>query len=75
LERAGYIENWVDPDEDVFWTEEEEAFYGDEHEGLKRICGVLWNCSDIMPADLCQDLDLSLGSTYARAARMLRQGG
>jgi hypothetical protein len=37
------------------------------------LVGQLWNCSDVMPGSLCDDLDLRQGSTYAVAARKLRR--
>ena len=37
------------------------------------LVGQLWNCSDVMPGSLCDDLDLDRGSTYAVAARNLRR--
>lgn len=35
----------------------------------KFIIGQLWNCSDIMPRDLCDELDMARGSTYAQGVR------
>jgi hypothetical protein len=37
------------------------------------LLGQLHNCVDIMPSMLCSQLELPPGSTYARAARMLRK--
>ena len=34
--------------------------------------GLLWNCTDIMPSDLCAALEQPQGSTYARGARWAR---
>lgn len=36
------------------------------------LLGQLWNCSDIMPGSLCDDLELRHGRTYAVAARELK---
>jgi hypothetical protein len=36
------------------------------------LLGQLHNCSDIMPSVLCCQLELPCGTTYARAARKLR---
>jgi hypothetical protein len=36
------------------------------------LLGQLHNCTDIMGSILCAELDLPVGSTYARAARKLR---
>lgn len=46
------------------------AFLTDER--LLPIIGSLWNCTDIMPGDLCEALDLQRGSTYAQGVRSLR---
>jgi hypothetical protein len=40
---------------------------------LRWLIGQLWNCTDIMPSQLCEDLDLPLGSTYARAVHKAAQ--
>jgi hypothetical protein len=40
-------------------------------ERLRPLIGSLWNCTDIMPSDLCDALDLHLGSTYAQGVRSL----
>lgn len=40
---------------------------------VRALTGRLWNCTDILPAQLCTYLDLPTGSTYARASRRLRQ--
>src|SRR5690242_7284535 len=37
------------------------------------LTGQLWNCTDVMPGSMCDDLNLLRGSTYAVAARKLRQ--
>ena len=37
----------------------------------RRLRGILWNCSDTMPSDLCAALDMPAGSSYAMAARQL----
>jgi hypothetical protein len=41
---------------------------------LERLCGLLWNCSQIMPSALCDYLDLPSGSTFAKGARYLKSG-
>jgi|SRR5215211_241731 len=38
------------------------------------IAGKLWHCTDIMPGYLCGGLGMQPGSTYAQAARRIRQG-
>jgi hypothetical protein len=42
-------------------------------EQLWWLSGQLWNCTDCLPGDVCQDLEISQGSSYARAARLIRQ--
>jgi hypothetical protein len=37
-----------------------------------RLCGMLWNCTDVLPGPACAALALPRGSTYARAARSFR---
>ena len=44
---------------------------------IGRVCGLVWNCTDIMPGDACAAFeifgeDLPQGSTYAKAARCLK---
>ena len=33
----------------------------------------LWNCSDILPSNCCNELDIRRGSTYGQAVRNFRQ--
>ena len=60
------------------WTEEQEGdtvvvgLY-EEEKPLAWILGQLWNCTDILPGDCCNDLDLPSGSTYARAVRAVKE--
>ncbi len=48
-----------------------------EIDGQKRslnwLVGQLWDCTDIMPAEHCGNLDLPLGSTYAQGVRAERE--
>lgn len=37
-----------------------------------RVTGLLWNCTDVMPRSLCEELDVPQGSTYAQGARRYR---
>lgn len=42
---------------------------------VQRACWLtsnLWHCTDIMPSQMCGEVDLPCGATYARAARKLR---
>lgn len=36
------------------------------------LCGQLWNCTDTVPGDTCNSNGIPMGSTYAQAARLLR---
>jgi transcriptional regulator with XRE-family HTH domain len=65
----GHLRDWF-----MNYIEEGEIDEEMQEKGLTVdwLCGQLWNCSDIMPSGLCQELDLPLGSTYARGARALR---
>jgi hypothetical protein len=45
---------------------------------ISRVCGLLWNCSDIMPGDLRYDVGCPVDAfhepiTYAQAARALKR--
>jgi hypothetical protein len=42
-------------------------------ERLWWMSGQLWNCTDVLPAFYCGELGLPLGSSYAQAARRIRQ--
>ena len=44
-----------------------------EDERLWWLSGQLWNCTDVLPVFYCDKLDLPQGSTYAQAARRIRQ--
>lgn len=41
---------------------------------LSGLCGKLWNCIDVLPGFVCDELGLTAGSNYAKAARQLRRG-
>lgn len=36
-----------------------------------KLLGLMCHCTDIMPGDLCVELEIERGSTYARAAQRL----
>lgn len=36
---------------------------------LARLCGLLWNCTDVLPQQIANDLDEPRLATYAAAAR------
>jgi hypothetical protein len=40
---------------------------------LDWLIGRLWNCTDIMPGSLCDQLDLLTGSTYAQGVRSVKE--
>jgi len=42
-------------------------------EQLWWLSGLLWQCTDVLPGTYCDDLELYQGSTYAQAARVIRQ--
>ena len=51
----------------------------DQEISLARLCGLLWNCTDIMPSGMCWMVqccgvdDFLVGSTYATGARQLKE--
>lgn len=47
--------------------------WDNEEKSATWLIGQLWNCSDIMPCNGCEELELPLGSTYARAVRLMKQ--
>lgn len=47
---------------------------GDYEILLLELCGLMWHCTEHLPGHACDELDLPRGSTYARAARMLKRG-
>jgi hypothetical protein len=49
------------------------AVTGEATKELDRLCGKLWNCTDILPQIGCNDAQVPVGSTYARAARAIRR--
>jgi hypothetical protein len=57
------------------FTEWIEDGTGPEIDGVpvsrRLVIGQLWNCTDIMPSSICDDLDMPLGSNYAQAVRRL----
>lgn len=51
-----------------------EVDYEDAAWPARKLLGVFCHCTDAMPSELCRDLDIEPGSTYARAAqRLLRE--
>lgn len=47
------------------------------HNGSMRswrwLLGMLWNCTDIMPSEMCEELGLEAGSNYAQGVRSVRE--
>ena len=41
----------------------------DDHLPVGALCDGLWDCTEIMPSDVCDDLGLERGSSYAVGAR------
>ena len=48
-----------------------EIGYVEKPKPVRWIVGQLWNCTDVMPAYVCETLDLRRGSTYATGVRSL----
>jgi hypothetical protein len=44
-------------------------------EQARWLTGQLWNCTDTLPGDFCEDLDIPRGSTVAQCVRVLRREG
>jgi hypothetical protein len=44
-----------------------------DRERASWLCGQLWNCTEILPAEYCDALGIPAGSTYARAARFVKR--
>lgn len=57
---------WWDTDRQVWWEQ------ASLEERLRWITGQLWNCTDILPGEVYDELDLTTRRTYAAAARRLR---
>jgi len=72
---------------EVLWTSRhlgllEEAVFPGQHRQAalnlyekarrQRLIHKLWNCTDIVPGHVCEDLGLAPGSTYAQLVQRLR---
>jgi hypothetical protein len=62
----GHIREWF---EDLVEDGEPNEEMQEQGRSARWVCGQLWNCTDIMASLLCDQLDLPIGSTYARGAR------
>ena len=51
----------------------EDAVNSGDTAEARHLSGSLWNCTDVMPRLLCDDLELPSGSNYAQGARKVRQ--
>ena len=49
------------------------AVTGEATNDLDRLCGKLWNCTDVLPQMACDDAQVPVGSTYACAAQAVRR--
>ena len=49
------------------------AITGEATKELDRLCCKLWNCTDVLPQIACNDAEVPVGSTYARAAQAIRR--
>ena len=63
--------------QDVSWLNDirRRAWWRDagDYDRARWLVGQLWHCKDIMPSEYCEMLDLPRGSSFARAARRLRE--
>ena len=61
---------------EVFFNDRKQAWFASltADEQLWWLAGQLWQCTDILPGHVCDDLGIPLGSTYAQAARHIRAG-
>ena len=62
----------VDPRADFCGEVEGYAVTGEATIALDRLCGQFWNCRDTLPALACEDAGAPEGSTYAAAARRIK---
>jgi len=46
--------------------------YWNRSVSLVWLLGQLWNCTDVMPQECCQILDMDQGSTFAQAVRKVK---
>ena len=44
-----------------------------KEKSLDWLLGQLWPCTDILPGDYCEQMDLPRGSSYAQAVRQLKK--
>ena len=44
-----------------------------ENPQVRPLVGRLWNCTDIVPGEMCELLEIQRGSTYSQASRAIRR--
>jgi len=44
----------------------------DDRAELHRLAGLVWSCTDTLPAAVCDQLEIPSNSSYAQAARHIR---
>ena len=66
----GHLRDWF-----VLFVEtgNRDAEMVEQNRSTAWLFGQLWNCTDIMPSDLCTEVDLPVGSTYACGAREMKR--
>jgi hypothetical protein len=67
---AVWIENRFPPEVDLDHFGDH-IFNDGKPRSIRWLMGQLWHCSDIMPWDVCEQLDMPRGSTYASAVQLL----
>ncbi|HVF12456.1 MAG TPA: hypothetical protein VNA87_05150 [Actinomycetota bacterium] len=73
-----WVEGWGWETERAFFPYKEIVIdVGPDNEDwpLTKLLGKLWRCSDHLPKDMCERLDLPEGSSYARAAQAIMARG
>jgi len=67
------LESGKEIDDKEFLSKDiQEIFWDEKKRTVGWLLGQLWNCTDIMPSEGCLELELPQGSTYARAARLIK---
>ena len=52
----------------------EHFFHDNKPRSARLLVGKLWRCTDIMSSELCAELDMPIGSTYAGAVQQIAAG-
>ena len=63
------VESWADWEPET--KPEPVVDLRDKPTPITAVINLLWNCTDIMPSDLCDCADMPAGSTYAQGARQM----